>query len=347
MGIDIRRIKMKNLILSYVENIFSKQGISNILECFLPALLKLQARKWSPIVIYHSVDIDTTNPLITGKIHNIEPKMFYHQCCLLKKYYTIVPIDELAKRVKERKKVNKLAAITFDDGYASVLRNAVPVLEELNVPATFFLSTKLVQSGAFWRDKVRYVINQNLVGEFLRFAGDLDPVFKLIHSEKFYRDTKNPSIVNSHLMEVILDEFLMHKGVALTDFAQDVYCTTRCLTIKRFSNLTFGNHSHSHYVLSSMNRDEQYREILTAKKVLQNMKLPLSRLFAIPFGGMRDFNSDTLDILRDLDYSGYVLSSGGRVVNAVVDTNDMKENNDLIVLRRFMQANKRLFLFEE
>lgn len=46
------------------------------------------------------------------------------------------------------------AAITFDDGYANNAR-ALPTLERLNVPATFFISTAHVEAGkAFWWDAV-------------------------------------------------------------------------------------------------------------------------------------------------------------------------------------------------
>jgi peptidoglycan/xylan/chitin deacetylase (PgdA/CDA1 family) len=48
----------------------------------------------------------------------------------------------------------RFALLTFDDGYASSLR-AVPVLKELGVPATFFVTVSSVVRGeAFWWDVV-------------------------------------------------------------------------------------------------------------------------------------------------------------------------------------------------
>ena len=37
-----------------------------------------------------------------------------------------------------------LAAVTFDDGYLDNFENAIPILKELNLPATFFVSTGLI-----------------------------------------------------------------------------------------------------------------------------------------------------------------------------------------------------------
>ena len=38
------------------------------------------------------------------------------------------------------------------------------------------------------------------------------------------------------------------------------------------------------------------------------LKLPMSNVFAFPFGGLSDFNDDTLSILCEDGYSGAVLS---------------------------------------
>jgi peptidoglycan/xylan/chitin deacetylase (PgdA/CDA1 family)/SAM-dependent methyltransferase len=50
-------------------------------------------------------------------------------------------------------------AVTFDDGYADNLHNALPVLERQEVPATFFIATGAVEAQAeFWWDTLERVL---------------------------------------------------------------------------------------------------------------------------------------------------------------------------------------------
>ena len=50
-------------------------------------------------------------------------------------------------------------AITFDDGYADIFQNALPVLEEFNFPATIFITTSMLDSpGEFWWDELEDII---------------------------------------------------------------------------------------------------------------------------------------------------------------------------------------------
>jgi peptidoglycan/xylan/chitin deacetylase (PgdA/CDA1 family) len=49
--------------------------------------------------------------------------------------------------------------VTFDDGYADNLQNALPQLEQYEVPATFFVTTGYIGSGReFWWDALEQII---------------------------------------------------------------------------------------------------------------------------------------------------------------------------------------------
>ena len=47
-------------------------------------------------------------------------------------------------------------AVTFDDAYQSVLENAVPILQERSIPATFFVPTKYLGSRPGWITNERH-----------------------------------------------------------------------------------------------------------------------------------------------------------------------------------------------
>jgi peptidoglycan/xylan/chitin deacetylase (PgdA/CDA1 family) len=45
-----------------------------------------------------------------------------------------------------------MISLTFDDGWESQLQNAVPVLQQANLPATFYVITRANQGGASWEE---------------------------------------------------------------------------------------------------------------------------------------------------------------------------------------------------
>lgn len=63
--------------------------------------------------------------------------------------------------------------------------------------------------------------------------------------------------------------------------------------------VTYGNHSRSHYVLSTLGREEQREEIVGMQEELAGLGLRLSRVFSIPFGADADFNDQTVELLRE------------------------------------------------
>ena len=63
----------------------------------------------------------------------VAAKKFKEQLIFLKKNYNLVSLDNLLN-FEKNKKFN--ISITFDDGYKDNLTYALPILNELNVPAT-------------------------------------------------------------------------------------------------------------------------------------------------------------------------------------------------------------------
>ena len=73
---------------------------------------------------------------------------FARQMALLSRCRRVVRLDDLVEgRVSGR---GRLVAITFDDGYRNVLRNAAPVLQHFGFPATVFVPTKWIGKENTW-----------------------------------------------------------------------------------------------------------------------------------------------------------------------------------------------------
>lgn len=93
------------------------------------------------ILTYHSIDA-------SGSRISLSPGAFRgHIQHLLASNVRIVSIEAL---LADRMAPGDAAALTFDDGYASVAREAAPVLEEHGLPATVFVVTGRVGTTNEW-----------------------------------------------------------------------------------------------------------------------------------------------------------------------------------------------------
>lgn len=286
------------------------------------------------MVVYHVTEPHPSSPLIRGEVHNVSPISLQEQLERLQKHFDLTHVDELADRLKRGRRVDGLAAVTFDDGYRSVIEHAAPLLEALEIPSTFFISTKVLNGGTSWRDKVRLVENEGLRDTFLEFARGRDPAFNCLKSARFYRDSKNPAKISSDLVERMLDEFLTQEGVSIEQISDGAYCTLADLKRMPFQYMKLGNHTVNHYVLSSLTRTKQHDEIEGATSCLSGVNAEVSKIFSIPFGAARDFNATTLEILRDLGYVGFVQSSGYQVTDGRERV--VPNRYGLVGLNRFM-----------
>lgn len=125
--------------------------------CFRPVFGRLATSTFG-ILTYHRIaerklasrDVRVTEPSI-----NVSPKQFYRQLSGLKQQGFL--FCRLADLLAERQRISssasqdclpkeRLIAITFDDIYDNVFHNAWPVLQELEIPATVFVSTAFPDS---------------------------------------------------------------------------------------------------------------------------------------------------------------------------------------------------------
>jgi len=273
----------------------------------------------SHILLYHSVFNSVPNDL-QGNIHNVTPDVIYKQILWLKKYYDFVSVDDLVKNYSIGK-----CAVTFDDGYRSVFIEASNIFEELNTPYTVYLNTMSFYGNVFWRDKIRYIINNDLIDDFLIFSKLLSFKYK-IEKENFFWTTKSPQIP-SDIVNKEIDSFFKTKGITMSNN----YLVNDFEILKNRPQLTIGNHSENHFILSSLSIKQQENEIVNTHNKINSVGVPISKLFSLPNGLNVDFNDYTIQKLKQLEYRGILLSQNR--------TNYFKlktDANDFIYAHRFL-----------
>ena len=286
------------------------------------------------IPAYHAVAPAVESPFLGYKVHCVHRDVFREQMQWIKMHFDVLSVDELVARAHEGTSLAGTAAITFDDGYRSIVEYALPVLEELVLPATVYLTGAILEEGGvLWRDLVRWVLSEHKVDAFLGFAMEKDPAFGKVRQEAFYSDTKNPSRIPSPSVARLLAQFLASQGIDTARETQGLYCNVEDLRGFDSSLLQVGNHGFHHYVFSSLPGDMQEEEIVRGQEVLAGSGLAVSRVFSLPNGTSADYNSTTLALLRNAGYAGLLLCEGSSKPGP---SKGIQFRHGLVCLQRFL-----------
>ena len=262
-------------------------------------LNKYQSYFTSHILLYHST-FSRIPADLKQSLHNVTPDVMYEQIKWIKQYFDVVDVDDLFSKNDD---ITGKVAITFDDAYQSVFTEAIPVIESLRVPCTIYVNGISLSGKPFWRDLIRFLINNKMIDDFLQFHSAFCSKNN-ITATNFYRATKKPS-VNSMVMSDMIDDYLESNEITLDDLS---YCVTDKNAIVKNSLVSYGNHTYSHYVLSSLNQDQQEAEIKRNDDLLSQCDVKLSKVFSVPFGGDKDFNTTTIELLAKHNYKGFLYS---------------------------------------
>jgi len=109
------------------------------------------------VIQYHHVDEHT--PASTS----VMPERFAeHMAYLANNGFKVWPLPRLVKALQQAETIpDKVIAITFDDGYQSVYRQALPVLQRYHYPFTVFINPELVGGSGYMNwDELRVLAKQ-------------------------------------------------------------------------------------------------------------------------------------------------------------------------------------------
>ena len=117
----------------------------------------LKKRFDNTVLMYHGV---SELPCPYNKRHTLK-KDFIKHLIFLKKNCNIITLNQFFNKEFKEDKIN--VALTFDDGYWNNFSIAKPILEELKVPATFFITgINNTNENYLWADFVDILANSNL-----------------------------------------------------------------------------------------------------------------------------------------------------------------------------------------
>jgi peptidoglycan/xylan/chitin deacetylase (PgdA/CDA1 family) len=129
----------------------------------LGAVMRL--RRFAPaptlgIVTFHHVEDGAAGYPYDPGVADATRAQFRRWIELLARHGTPIRVDDLVRAVHGGPLPKNPVMVTFDDGYRSCHDVALPILRELGVPATFFVSTSFVsERRLFWWERISVLLS--------------------------------------------------------------------------------------------------------------------------------------------------------------------------------------------
>lgn len=245
------------------------------------------------ILLYHDVGINK------GTIeHFVSFDNFKKQIRYMCEHYEIVSLEDFVADYCNNK---KQAVISFDDCFPGIFDLAIPYLQSLHVKHYVFLSL-VYRNGFFWRDALLQIIKNDSADMLKNYLKQKYPQQYSNLKSDLYRFTKSEMVDSRHLSNWLKSSTKYRIPINSDEFDYLVLSTAQ----KEWTE--FGVHTKNHYVMSSLNANEQKYEILEVEKYFNNLDICYSKYFSLPFGEMHHLNDETMNVVNDLKYDGILLS---------------------------------------
>ena len=208
------------------------------------------------VLCYHNVVADSDAAFGNALGLRMPLSKFERQMRWLRDHYTVLSLDEVADRAERGASLRRVAAVSFDDGYAAVLDNAWPLLQSLSIPATVFV---IADRAEFWWDDPAVLREHTPERErhwLSAYKGDRAAIIGSV---------RNPVVVTANAPRVR-------------------NATWEALTVAAGAGLTLGAHTVTHRALTTLDDAELERELVESRAIIARHCGVAPTLFAYPYG---------------------------------------------------------------
>jgi len=272
------------------------------------ALFRCLNRKKLLVVMYHGITLNTYNPPFWT---HLPVDKFRQQLRFLKSHYSIISLEQVLDSLDGKINLPQNAVlITFDDGYKNNFKVAYPVLQEMKIPATIFVTVDRIGSdNPLWFDEIYLLLhtkddNKNNLPFINELAADLfssgrtwDAYCITVEALKFSGEDARESYLQKLRKVAGSDDVSGYEDFCLLGWNE--------VFMMRDSGLvSFGVHTATHRILTDLAREEWEQEIHAPRIKLEKLLGTSVRSFCFPNGrpGI-DFNDDHISYMRDCGYS--------------------------------------------
>ncbi len=241
----------------------------------------------------------------------VRTSAFRAQMEFLKENFDCIRIDQALGRGLTGACTRPAAVVTFDDGYANNLHVALPILAQLDIPATVYVVTGLVQDRELlWPDTIWFAAKRSCASEIdltgiaeplgsYRFGADRERwqegVLRLLEDVK-----KAPAQAREEIVDRIAERFRAEcpSGDLAIPVEGNVFSPLGEEEVRELSAsplITIGAHSHCHNLLDRIPLDAAEASVEKSKEILQDWSGTSVDHFAYPNG---NYTPDLIRVVR-------------------------------------------------
>ena len=290
----------------------------------LYALARFLCRRQPRILMYHRFSESPRKGFASREV-------FREQVAHIKRHYQPMTLRDLSYALFEEGRVPKHAIVlTIDDGYRDFYDIAYPILQEYEVPATFFVTTGFINGDLWlWHDHIEWLLDQVemierpfSVGEVTFEEGTLSAERKRSYWRQLSSFLLRIYDCDKHRHIAELGEIL---GVALPAKAPDAYqaCSWGQLREMEANCIEIGGHTVTHPSLGKVSTERARLEIHDSMSSLTDNLGFMPRSFCYPNGQSGDYSIECMSFAEDAGY-----------VSATVAFQDGVGTKDRYALRR-------------
>ena len=216
---------------------------------------------------------------------------------------TVVPLQQSLHALRSGRPLPPRAvALSFDDGYKDVLDLAVPLLERLRLPATFFLVPGLLAGEVrAWWELLGWAF-ANAGSESVRWEHRVLPARGAQGRRSYQWLSGRLRQMGRTERDQAAHELVERLRPRGTPGDRELFLDWPGAKELVRRGFEIGSHSNRHAVLSRETPDEQLHDLVTARERLEaGLGVPV-RLLAYPSGQPGEYDSDTV---RAAERAGY------------------------------------------
>ncbi len=227
----------------------------------------------------------------------------------LKGWCNVLPLDKAVERLSRGQLPERAAAITFDDGYADNYTEALPVLREHGMSATFFVATGFLDGGRMWNDTIIEAIRRTHhdTVDLSRIGLPRLPIASLTERRAAIEQCIN-ALKYRPLSQRVADAEQVAVAAQVTP-PDDLMMKSADVQALHRDGMQIGAHTVSHPILTRLTTDDARREIAGSRATLEELLDAPVECFAYPNGKAGDDYADEhVALIRDIGFA-YGLST--------------------------------------
>jgi peptidoglycan/xylan/chitin deacetylase (PgdA/CDA1 family) len=264
------------------------------------------------ILIYHQVleKPDFMRP------DTVDTAAFTWQMELLARYFNVIPLEQALDQLQSGTLPPRAVSITFDDGYADNVTQALPILQYFDLSATFFIANGFLNGGRMWNDTVIESVRSFIQPQInLSFLGLSQLEIKT--PEQKYKVAQQIIKTIKHVEPDLRKQYIDRLAAYVPELPNDLMMTSAQLQQLHQSGMTIGGHTVNHPILATLDIDAAKLEIEQNKAYLEKQINTQLTLFAYPNGKPgQDYTVEQVECVQSAGYQAAVATYWGVVDQA-------------------------------